>query len=79
MLTDFEMNRIDKLHDDIDLALVGADSHLCLHALCAALAGHAVRVVKDNRASKQLFISEVVGCFDDWFAYYNEIIEDDKS
>ena len=39
-----DINRTDELHDDIDDLLDGEDFSVCLHALCASIAGAGVNV-----------------------------------
>ena len=51
-----ELNRVDDLHDDIDDLLEGEEFSVCLHALCASIAGAGVnvsRLTAERKASKQ--------------------------
>jgi hypothetical protein len=72
-----EMNRVDELHDDLDDALEGEEFSVCLHALCATIAGAGVNVSRmpvDRRASKQLFMASVHEAISSWYDHYDEVI-----
>jgi len=71
-----EMNRVDDLHDDIDDLLEGEEFSVCLHALCATIAGAGVNVagMKAGQASKQLFMASVHESISSWYDHYDEVI-----
>ena len=72
-MTDDDMDRVDDLHDDIDDLLEGEDFSVCLHTLCATIAGAGVNVSRmpvDRRASKQLFMASVHESISSWYDFY---------
>ena len=69
-----DINRTDELHDDIDDLLDGEDFSVCLHALCASIAGAGVNV-KDRGATKQAFMAQVHECISTWYDYYQDVVE----
>ena len=76
-MTDDDMNRIDELHDDIDDLLEGEEFSVCLHALCASIAGAGVnvsRLTAERRASKQEFMASVHESISSWYDYYQDVI-----
>jgi hypothetical protein len=68
-----EMNQVDDLHDAIDNLLAGIDFSVCLHALCASIAGAGIHV-KAGGISKQEFMASVHESIGSWFDTYQEII-----
>lgn len=80
-MTDDDMNRIDELHDDIDDLLAGEDFSVCLHALCASIAGAGVnvsRLTAERRASKQEFMASVHESISSWYDFYQDTIDGEK-
>ena len=80
-MTDDDMNRIDELHDDIDDLLEGEEFSVCLHALCASIAGAGVnvsRLTAERRASKQEFMASVHESISSWYDYYQDTIDGEK-
>lgn len=80
-MTDDDMNRIDELHDDIDDLLEGEEFSVCLHALCASIAGAGVnvsRLTAERRASKQEFMASVHESISSWYDYYQDTIDGGK-
>jgi len=76
-MTDDDMNRIDELHDDIDDLLEGEEFSVCLHALCASIAGAGVnvsRLTAERRASKQEFMASVHESISSWYDYYQDVV-----
>ena len=76
-MTDDDMNRIDELHDDIDDLLEGEEFSVCLHALCASIAGAGVnvsRLTAERRASKQEFMASVHESISSWYDFYQDVI-----
>lgn len=76
-MTDDDMNRIDELHDDIDDLLAGEDFSVCLHALCASIAGAGVnvsRLTAERRASKQEFMASVHESISSWYDFYQDVV-----
>ena len=71
-MTVADMDRVDELHDDIDDTLEGEDFSVCLHALCATIAGAGANV-KD--ASKQEFMASVHEAISSWYDYYQDILK----
>ena len=72
-MTDDDMDKVDDLHDDIDDLLEGEDFSVCLHTLCATIAGAGVnvsRMTADRRASKQEFMASVHECISSWYDFY---------
>lgn len=80
-MTDDDMNRIDELHDDIDDLLEGEEFSVCLHALCASIAGAGVnvsRLTAERRASKQEFMASVHESISSWYDFYQDTIDGGK-
>lgn len=80
-MTDDDMNRIDELHDDIDDLLEGEEFSVCLHALCASIAGAGVnvsRLTAERRASKQEFMASVHESISSWYDFYQDTIDGAK-
>jgi hypothetical protein len=80
-MTDDDMNRIDELHDDIDDLLEGEEFSVCLHALCASIAGAGVnvsRLTAERRASKQEFMASVHESISSWYDFYQDTIDGEK-
>ena len=80
-MTDDDMNRIDELHDDIDDLLEGEEFSVCLHALCASIAGAGVnvsRLTAERRASKQEFMASVHESISSWYDFYLHTIDGGK-
>jgi hypothetical protein len=75
-----DMNRVDELHDDIDDLLEGEEFSVCLHALCATIAGAGVNVagMEDGQASKQLFMASVHESISSWYDFYQDVIDGGK-
>jgi hypothetical protein len=78
MLSDEDLDRIDKLHDDIDEILEGEDIKIGLNLLCSAIAGQCVQAVMSNKVTKQRFMAEVVQCIDGWHEHYKTILESNE-
>lgn len=80
-MTDDDMNRIDELHDDIDDLLEGEEFSVCLHALCASIAGAGVnvsRLTAERKASKQEFMASVHESISSWYDFYQDTIDGGK-
>ena len=80
-MTDDDMNRVDDLHDDIDDLLEGEDFSVCLHALCASIAGAGVnvsRLTAERRATKQMFMASVHESISSWYDFYQDTIDGEK-
>ena len=80
-MTDDDMNRVDELHDDIDDLLEGEEFSVCLHALCASIAGAGVnvsRLTAERRASKQEFMASVHESISSWYDFYQDTIDGEK-
>ena len=76
-----ELNRVDDLHDDIDDLLEGEEFSVCLHALCASIAGAGVnvsRLTAERRASKQEFMASVHESISSWYDFYQDTIDGGK-
>lgn len=72
-----DMDRVDELHDRIDDLLAGEDFSVCLHAVCATVAGAGVSVGGmdgKSRASKQEFMASVHEAISSWYDYYQDIV-----
>jgi transcription elongation factor GreA-like protein len=67
-----EMDKVDELHDAIDDLFEGRDFSVCLHAVCATIAGAGANV-KD--ASKQEFMASVHEAISSWYDYYQDILK----
>jgi len=76
-----EMKRVDELHDELDSALEGEEFSVCLHALCATIAGAGVNVAGmdvGQRASKQEFMASVHESISSWYDHYDEVINGER-
>lgn len=77
-MTDKDLDRVDTLHDEIDDLLVGEDFSVCLHALCASIAGAGIHVAMDakRRASKQEFMAQLHECISSWYDHYDALLKE---
>ena len=76
-----EMNRVDELHDDFDDLLEGEEFSVCLHALCATIAGAGVNVSRmdaKRKATKQEFMASVHESISSWYDFYQDTIDGAK-
>jgi hypothetical protein len=69
-----EIDEVDELHDAIDDLLDGRDFSVCLHALCASIAGAGMHV-KAGGTSKQEFMASVHESIGSWFDRYQDILK----
>jgi transcription elongation factor GreA-like protein len=74
-----DINRVDELHDDIDDLLEGEDFSVCLHALCAGIAGAGVNVKLKHNASKQEFMASVHESISSWYDYYQDVLKGEQN
>jgi hypothetical protein len=80
-MTDDDMNRVDELHDDFDDLLEGEEFSVCLHALCATIAGAGVNVSRmdaKSKATKQAFMASVHEAISSWYDFYQDTIDGEK-
>ena len=76
-----DMNRVDELHDDLDDLLEGEEFSVCLHALCATIAGAGVNVSRmdaKSSATKQEFMASVHKAISSWYDFYQDTIDGEK-